>query len=352
MARKKTKRAPAYQRQYYDLKSPLSYSSKTKLTRSLLPNQRRAAEKWLQQQPAYLMYRPAPRRFERSKVVAGFQQQIQADLIDVSRLAKFNSNVKFLLTTIDPFSKKAFVEPILNKSATSVTAAFEKIIDRLGFEPVIFFSDQGKEFLNRTFQSMLRNNGIDNFTSKDSTIKASVVERFNRTLMTRVHKFLTRENSSTYVHALRDIIRNYNDTPHSATGLAPNKVNHRNKEAVWLKLYGASSHPKKETRFELGDHVLIPKTRKPFSKGYHGSWTGEIFKVAKVRNTSPLTYDLVDLQGDEIVGIFYGPELQKTSLPEAYAIESVLDKKKDKLFVKWLYYPKKFNSWISTKDLK
>ena len=102
----------------------------------------------------------------------------------------------------------------------------------------------------------------------------------------------------------------------------------------------------------MGDPVLIPKTRKPFAKGYRGEWTGEIFKIDLIRNTEPVTYNLADLQGDRIIGIFYERELQKVTVPSAFEIESVIDKKKDKLLVKWLYYPKKFNSWISIKDLK
>ena len=246
MARKKQQKSPAYQTAYYNLNNPLSYSGNTRFLRALPLRQRKSANKWLQGQRAYVMHKQVPRRFKRLKVVAGFQQQIQCDLIDVSGFSKFNSNVKFLLTAIDPFSKKAFVEPILKKDAISVTNAFEKIINRLGFKPVFFFSDQGKEFVNRTFQSLLSKYHIAFYTSKDATIKASIVERFNRTLMTRVHKFLTKENSSRYIHVLQDIIKNYNNTRHNSTGLAPNQIDHHNKELVWLRLHQPTSQEKKK----------------------------------------------------------------------------------------------------------
>ena len=171
--------------------------------------------------------------------------------------------------------------------------------------------------------------------------------------MTRIHKYLTREESSSYLPVLSHIMANYNNTVHKATGLRPNDIDHSNKERVWLTLHKATSRRKnKEKRFQIGDTVLIPKRKKPFSKGYRGSWTGEIFTVCEIRNTIPATYNLADLQGDRIVGIFYGAELQKITPPEVYPIESVLDKRKDKILVKWLYYPKKFNTWISVKDLK
>lgn len=345
---------PAYQKKYYDVTNASSYLSKTKLLASLAPQRRSEAAAWLTAQPAYLMHRRAPKKFKRLKVIAAFQQQIHADLVDVSDMANANAKVKYLLTAIEPFSKRAWIQPLLRKDGGSVTAAFEKILDGLNFKPIIFFSDQGKEFLNSNFRTLLKKRNIDLRTSKDADVKGSVIERFNQTVLTKVHKYLTREKTNHYLDVLPDILKNYNETPHSATGLAPNRITHRNKEKVWLRLHKAKSRErtKRETRFRLGDTVLIPKRKKPFSKGYHGAWTGEIFKVSKIRNTIPVTYNLQDLDGDEIVGIFYGPELQKIVPPSVYPIETVLDKKKDKILVKWLYYPKKFNSWISVKDLK
>ena len=52
----------------------------------------------------------------------------------------------------------------------------------------------------------------------------------------------------------------------------------------------------------------------------------------------------------EIIGTFYGKELQKTNQKE-FRIEKVLKKKGNKLYVKWKGYDISFNSWIDKKDL-
>ena len=57
-----------------------------------------------------------------------------------------------------------------------------------------------------------------------------------------------------------------------------------------------------------------------------------------------------DLNGKEIIGTFYEKELQKTNKKE-FRIEKVLQKKGDKLYVKWKGYDNLFNSWIDKKDL-
>ena len=64
----------------------------------------------------------------------------------------------------------------------------------------------------------------------------------------------------------------------------------------------------------------------------------------------PWTYEINDLNGEEIAGSFYEKELQKTSQEEC-RIEKVIKRKDDKIYVKWNGYDHSFNSWIDKKDL-
>ena len=65
---------------------------------------KRTAKPWLTEQDAYTLYKPVRRRFKRRRVVvAGQNQQWQADLVDVANLKKYNVGTKFLLTVIDVF---------------------------------------------------------------------------------------------------------------------------------------------------------------------------------------------------------------------------------------------------------
>jgi hypothetical protein len=49
-----------------------------------------------------------------------------------------------------------------------------------------------------------------------------------------------------------------------------------------------------------------------FEKGYEGYWSSEIFVISEILQTTPITYNIKDLQGEEIIGSFYTNELQKT----------------------------------------
>ena len=106
----------------------------------------------------------------------------------------------------------------------------------------------------------------------------------------------------------------------------------------------------KDPKFKIGDHVRISKYKNIFANGYTPNWSEEIFIVNKVKNTMPWTYEINDLNGEEIIGSFYEKELQKTNQRE-FRIEKVIRQKGNKLYVKWKGYDHSFTSWIDKKDL-
>ena len=69
----------------------------------------------------------------------------------------------------------------------------------------------------------------------------------------------------------------------------------------------------KDHRLNVGDHVRISRYKNIFAKVYAPNSSEEIFVVKKIKNTVPWTYVVSDLNREEIVGIFYGKELQKTN---------------------------------------
>ena len=72
--------------------------------------------------------------------------------------------------------------------------------------------------------------------------------------------------------------------------------------------------------------------------------------IKKVKNIVPWTYVINDLNDNEMIGIFYEKELQKT-IQQEFRIEKVIKKKGDELCVKWKCYDSSFNSWFDKKDL-
>ena len=308
-------------RQYYDQKRVGSYGGVAALQR-VVPAER-DVERWLSTQDAYTLHKPVRRRFKRRCVVVGGpNQQWQADLVDMSRLKQANNEITFLLTVIDVFSKRAWCIPLKSKSAAALVTAFTPLLNNRA--PTTLQTDKGSEFLNRPLQRLLKEYGVHHFTTHNEDTKASIVERYNKTLKTRMWRYFTNNQTLRYVDVLQDFVRSYNDTYHRSIGMAPSAVNGANQEMVWQRLYGhdGGGTPK----YRVGDRVRISKAKRHFAKGYMANWTEELFTIVDVHRSDPPVYRLVDWNGDSLDGTFYEPELQKVivSADKTYRVEAEL----------------------------
>ena len=140
---------------YFDTKSPVAFTSPLALYREAKKRYPsltfRQVKALLQSKDTYTLHKPVRYNFPRNRViVTGIDDQWQADLVDISSLARFNKGYKFLLTCIDVFSKFAWVVPLKNKTGESLVNGFQSILD-LGRSPEKLQTDKGTEFLNRNF---------------------------------------------------------------------------------------------------------------------------------------------------------------------------------------------------------
>lgn len=104
-------------------------------------------------------------------------------------------------------------------------------------------------------------------------------------------------------------------------------------------------------RYQIGDFVRISKYKHVFEKGHTPNWTTEIFKIRKIQLTNPVTYLLEDYKGDPVKGGFYELELGKSKSPTLFLVEKIVKRKGNKVYVKWLGFDTKHNSWINKNDV-
>jgi hypothetical protein len=342
---------------YYDPAVVGSLGGVTNLARALRDKKQKKTREWLSGQDAYTLHRQARKNFpRRPTIVRGPGVQLQADLMDVSSHAEHNDGVKFLLTVVDAFSRLAWAIPLRDKSAREVSAALRQTFAGSGYKKLQ--TDKGTEFRNARVREFLREEGTRWFSSENEVIKASLVERFNRTLRRKIHAYLTRFREGRYIDRLSDMVDAYNKTPHSAlNGLAPIDVNSTNAADLFVSMYEPSlSLERKTPRLAPGDHVRTTKHRGAFERGYTEQWTREIFVIDEVRShESPNVYTLKDLAGEPITGTYYEQELQRVRAPETFVVERVLRSRgsgsQRERLVKWLGYPASFNSWVRDSDV-
>lgn len=337
----------ALKKHYYDPSRPGAYAGATALQRSTRINAKEIKE-WLRHQDTYTLHKPVRRQFKRrATVTGGLNQQFQADLIDLKQLRNHNDGFTYLVTCIDVFSKYAWAIAIKAKTGKNLAKAVRQIFSQR--KPINFQTDKGSEFVNKTFLKFLNTENVHFFTTENEDVKASIVERFNRTLKEKMWRYFTKTNRFRYIHVLKRLVKNYNYSYHRSIRMAPVEVNVSNQEEVWNTLYSSQVLPRKP-QFIEGDIVRIAQAKQPFKKGYTPAWTEELFTISRVNKTTPITYRLKDYTGEELKGSFYSEELQKVGDKQVYRIESIKRERNvggaKEYLVKWFGYPEPFNSWI------
>ena len=255
------------------------------------------------------LHKPIIKKFEKRKVYSQFKVNIWGvDLADMQSLSRKNKGIKYLLCVIDLYSKYAFVIPLKDKKRISIVNAFDKIIKQYNRKPNKIWVDQGGEFYNNIFKKWLSDNDIIMYSMYNEG-KSVVSERFIRILKSKLYKHMTAIDKNVYYDVLDDIVNKYNNTKHSTIKMKPIDVRDNNNKRVYI-----DEHNKKRSRFKVGDTVRISNFKNIFAKGYTPNWSKEIFIVDKINDTVPYTYNLKDLNDEEIIGSFYDQELQKTKL--------------------------------------
>ena len=116
---------------------------------------------------------------------------------------------------------------------------------------------------------------------------------------------MTATGKNVYHDVLDDVVNKYNNTKHSTIKMKPIDV--KNYKRVYI-----DEHNEKDSKFKVADRVRISRYKNIFAKGYAPNWSSEIFIIDKINDTVSYTYNLKDLNDEEIIGSFYDKKLQKT----------------------------------------
>ena len=120
--------------------------------------------------------------------------------------------------------------------------------------------------------------------------------------------------------------------------------------------YTDQSQPLKEMTFR---HPFSMMVTGPIDREYSQKWTGELFKIdTRFRREGVPVYTILDWDGERVDGTFYEPELQPVTIDPTteYRVEKILKRrvryKRKEVLVRWLHWPKKYDSWIPEADVK
>ena len=344
-----------------------------------IPVTRERVRKFLARQYTYTLHKPVRHVFKRNQTVVHHRdQQWQADLADMRTLADKNDGHCYILTCVDVLSRYAWAVPVRSKSAKDMLVAMRELFKRAApRKPTRLQTDKGLEFYNNSVKEFLVAQQVELF-STNSDMKAALVERFNRTLKSRIYKHFTEHRTERYVNVLQDFVYAYNHARHRTIGRAPADVEtEQDEHDVWRRVYYDSkeaqlqrSDANQRQRIANGERVRLSKYKAGFEKGYVPTWSRELFEVVgrrephRGKSRCRLVYKLRDMQGEAIEGACYPEEVQHVpeakastagNLPGVLEIDRVLRMRKHgraaESLVQWRGWPDKFNRWLTQAEL-
>ena len=293
---------------------------------------------------------PRPQKFPRRKVYASKANEIwTTDLMDVHRYAAVNKGMTFIVIVLDVFSRFAYARGVKNKTGKVVAKALSEILRESGTSPEFMWSDAGTEYYNHNVHSLLTRHNVKLYSTYN-TIKASIAERFIRTLRTLIEREYILTDSTVWYKCLPRLIHEYNTRKHRTIKMSPlQALEPENEAAVYATQFQGSTGGTRPA-FYIGQRVRTSLNKKLFEKGSTQNWTEEIFRISDIIPGQPTTYQLEDLLGEKVTGGFYKEQLRPTK-QSIYRVERVLTRRRGQALVKWADYDERFNSWIDEANI-
>jgi hypothetical protein len=166
--------------------------------------------------------------------------------------------------------------PMKERDATTSTEVMKKIIKNMGV-PKSIYSDQGSEFNNKPFLDLMKKHDVRVVFAIDH---APFVEAFNKTMKNRMYKYMTIHDTDNWASVIKVLLEAYNNTPHSSTKIAPNKIDESNMMEARMNML-SNKKTKVYDEIHVGDMVRIPVIHK-IEKGYKRQWSYETHEVEKL----------------------------------------------------------------------
>lgn len=341
---------------YFDFENPGAFAGVSGFIKNNPKLNKKSVNNVLSKSQTYTYHKKALRKFKRNQFVVDEIDDVwQVDLLDCRNLKnkKYKQWYGYIYICIDVFSRFAWAEPIETKSSTDCKKAIIKILSNTSRKPKIIYSDKGKEFMG-DYKSYLDKNNINQIFT-NSKYKASIAERFIRTLKEKLFRVFTYLNEEKYIHILQKIMQNYNNSYHRSIGMAPNDVNKTNERQVYLFQYSdiESLDNYIEFKYKIGDYVRIQIEKSLFEKGYTQKWSTEIFVIDTQIATNPPKYTIKPITDEkiELKNNYYTEELQLVQTSEfPYDSYEITETTPKQIKIKKLNDEEQKEVWVPKKE--
>ena len=208
--------------------------------------------------PSYVLYREVKRpRVYNPFILYWKRDLLQADLIDLISRGPDNDNNKYILVVCDTYTRKCWARALVDKTTARVLSKFKEIYSESGsFDRLM--TETGTEFVSGQFKTFLNKNQIG---FNRGNPHAPHVERLNRTLQSKLFRYMAENETRRWVDVLDDVVHAYNNRYHRIIRMSPNeaeKLENKNKLLNNVTPYYEKAITKrKKPKYKVGDLVSV-----------------------------------------------------------------------------------------------
>ena len=213
------------------------------------------------------------------------------DILDLKDYGPENNRgYRYVLVTIDNFSKFGWTIPLKNKNAQTIKDSFENILISSKRKPNLIETDRGREFYNIICQHFLNKNYIKLY-SRNSYLGAVFAERFNKTIRDLLKRPVFEKGDGNWIDILPTITKQYNNRVHSSIKLTPIQASLKKNEGYVYKNL-LDKRKKVKPKFQMNDLVRTADLKKTFSKGDTTNWSYKLYKITEIFNDTIPSYKI------------------------------------------------------------
>lgn len=246
-------------------------------------------------------------KFERRTVMARSVNDIHCiDLIDLS---KKKTTWKYLMVSVDIYSRYCHVVKMHTKTSDDIQKALKECWKEMG-KPKKIWSDMESGLESNETKAFLEDNDVEVYHTNNSYIGPGshanpIAERMNKTIKESYIEKQTGNFNAMVTKGVEKVNEEYNERVHRTIGTTPEEAKNGDIDIRQDNEARAREPVTRGPRYKIGDEVLLQKKKETIGAKYKNTYKGP-YKIIEVRKTRPITYILEGVKGS-----IYGQQIKK-----------------------------------------
>ena len=208
-------------------------------------------------------------------------QELQIDLGDFTASSAINDGFRFMFLAVDIFTKYIHCVPVKDKSPKESIRAFNEILEKIGV-PENIMSDREGAWESTEFIRLLNQHKIKHIiSSSPPPFSERAVQEIKNMIFARLEGLeIDKQN---WTDILPAVLKKYNNRVHGTTELSPIDARKpENQIEVYLNIKQKAQFKRRYPKLNLSDQVRTYIKPHTFKKGYHSSWSREVYKITYI----------------------------------------------------------------------